>query len=150
MEIENGKNYNDVVANIEEWIPKAHLMVSAQTLKYLIRGGRVSVVRGFLGKMMGVQPLVKVNAEGKTELFGKPTSTKQSMRMVVDETVKLINGEKLWGYAIAHANNEKAAKFYASEMEQITGQKPKFISSVSPVIGTHVGPGVLGIAVLLD
>ncbi len=150
MEIENGKNYNDVVANIEKWIPKAHLMVSAQTLKYLIRGGRVSVVRGFLGKMMGVQPLVKVNAEGKTELFGKPTSTKQSMRMVVDETVKLINGEKLWGYAIAHANNEKAAKFYASEMEQITGQKPKFISSVSPVIGTHVGPGVSGIAVLLD
>ena len=103
MEIENGKNYNDVIKNIEKWIPKAHLMVSAQTLKYLIRGGRVSVVRGFLGKMMGVQPLLKVNAEGKTELFGKPTSTKQSMRMVVDETVKLINGEKLWGYAIAHA-----------------------------------------------
>jgi len=149
-EIKNGKKYNEIVKSVEKWIPKAHLMVSAQTLKYMIRGGRVSVVRGFIGKMMGVQPLVKVNAEGKTELFGKPTSTKQSMRMVVDEIVKLINGEKLWGYAIAHAENEVAADFYASEMENITGQKPKFISSVSPVIGAHVGPGVSGIAVLLD
>jgi len=150
IEIENGKKHNDIVESLENWIPKAHLIVNAQTLKYLIRGGRVSVVRGFLGKMMGVQPLLKINAEGKTELFGKPTSTKQSMRMVVDETVKLINGKKLWGYAIAHAENDKAAEFYAAEMEQITGQKPKFVSSVSPVIGTHVGPGVSGIAVLLD
>ena len=45
---------------------------------------------------------------------------------------------------------KKLQNFMLSEMEQITGQKPKFISSVSPVIGTHVGPGVSGIAVLLD
>jgi len=42
------------------------------------------------------------------------------------------------------------AMYYATEMEQITGQKPKFISPASPVIGSHVGPGVSGLAVLCE
>ena len=149
-EIEKGKKYREVVENIEKWIPKTHIMVSAQTLKYLIRGGRLSVVKGFFGKLMGVQPNFKINSEGKIELFGKPTSTKESMRMVMDEIIKLINGKKLWGYAITHAENEQAVNYFATEMEQVTGQKPKFINAASPVIGTHVGPGVSGIAVLLE
>lgn len=99
---------------------------------------------------MGVQPLLKVNDEGKTELFGKPTSAKQAMRMLLDETVKLIDGKKLWGYAIAHAENEKAADYFTTEMEQITGQKPKFISPATPVIGAHTGPGISAIAILLE
>ncbi len=149
-EIEKGKKYREVVENIEKWIPKTHIMVSAQTLKYLIRGGRLSVVKGFFGKLMGVQPNFIINTEGKIELIGKPTSTKQSLRMVMDEIIKLINGKKLWGYAITHAENEQAVNYFATEMEQVTGQKPKFINAASPVIGTHVGPGVSGIAVLLE
>lgn len=150
IEIEEGKSYQEVVDKIPLWVSKSNLLVSAPSLNYMIRGGRVSAVKGFLGKLMGVQPLVRVGAEGKAELFGKPTSTKQSLKMVIDETAKFIDGHKLWGYAIAHANNEEAAQYYATEMEQITGQKPKFISPASPVIGAHVGPGVSGLAVLLE
>lgn len=149
-EIEAGKSYEKVVANLQSWVNKTNLLVSAPSLKYMIRGGRVSVVKGFLGKIMGVQPLVRVGKEGKAELFGKPTSTKQSLKMVIDETVKYIDGKKLWGYAIAHANNDEAALYYATEMEQITGQKPKFVSPASPVLGAHVGPGVSGLAVILE
>jgi fatty acid-binding protein DegV len=99
---------------------------------------------------MGVQPIIVVTKEGKAELFGKPTSTKQSMKMVMDETIKLIEGKKLWGYASAHAQNQEGADWYANEMESITGLKPKFISAASPVLGTHVGPGVVGLAFLLE
>ncbi|MBN2173478.1 MAG: DegV family EDD domain-containing protein [Bacteroidales bacterium] len=148
--IEKGTSFESLSNQIDDWVQKSHLLVSAQTLKYMIRGGRVSAVKGFIGKLMGVQPIVKVNTEGKTELFGKPTSTRQSMKIVINETVKLIDGKKLWGYAIAHANNMKGAEWYAHEMEQITGQKPKFINSASPVLGAHVGPGVVGLAVLLE
>ncbi len=148
--IESGKSFAEVTGSIEDWVSKAHLMVNAQSLKYLIRGGRVSAVKGFFGKLMGVQPIIVVTKEGKAELFGKPTSTKQSMKMVMDETIKLIDGKKLWGYAIAHAQNPEGANWYANEMEGITGVKPKFISAASPVLGTHAGPGVFGLAFLLE
>jgi DegV family protein with EDD domain len=148
--IEAGMKYEELVKKIDEWVPKTQLLVSAQTLKYMIRGGRVSAVRGFIGKLLKVQPIVTINSDGKTELFGKPRSTRQSMKMIINETVKLINGQKVWGYAISHANNQAGADWYANEMEQITGQKPKFITSASPVLGAHVGPGVVGLAVMLE
>ncbi len=148
--IESGNSFEEVTKEIERWKKKVHLMVSAQSLKYMIRSGRVSYVKGFIGKLMGVQPIVRVSPEGKAELFGKPTSTKQAMRLVIDEAVKLMDGKKVWGYSVSHANNIEGAEWYANEMEQITGMKPKFINSVSPVLGTHVGPGVLGLGILLE
>lgn len=148
--IEDGNSFKEVTSAIKDWIGKTHLMVNTPTLKYLIRGGRVSLIKGFFGKLLKVQPVLKVSAEGKAELWGKPTSTEQGMRMVLQEAIRLMDGKKLWGYAIAHAQNPDGAKWYATEMEAITGMKPKFISSASPVLGTHVGPGVVGLAILLE
>lgn len=99
---------------------------------------------------MGVQPIVRVNGEGKSEVFGKPTSTKQAMKLVIDETARLMDGKKLWGYSISHANNLEVAQWYANEMEAITGQKPKFISEASPVLGANVGPGTVGLGFLME
>ena len=149
-EIEKGRNYEEIKPQIENWIEKSRLLVSARTLKYLIKGGRVSAVKGFFGKLLGVQPLIIINKEGKTELFGKPKSEKQSMRLVIDEVKKMINGDKVWGYAISHANNIEGARWYAEQMEKLTGLKPEFIHGASPVLGTHTGPGVIGLAIMFE
>ncbi|MCB0805396.1 MAG: DegV family EDD domain-containing protein [Bacteroidales bacterium] len=148
--IENGMQYEQLNREIERWTANTHLFVSAPTLKYMIRGGRVSAVRGFVGKLLGIQPLVTVNQEGKTEVFGKPRSTKQAMKMVIEEAARIMNGNKVWGYSISHADNQEGAAWYAREMEAITGQKPKFINFASPVLGAHVGPGVVGLGFLLE
>lgn len=148
--IEKGVPYENLGKEIEEWKDKTYLLVSSQTLKYMIRSGRVSSVKGLFGKMMGVQPIVMVNKEGKSELFGKPRSTKAAMKMVIENAAKMMDGRKLWGYAISHAMNPEGAAWYAREMEAITGQKPKFINSASPVLGAHVGPGVVGLGILME
>jgi len=149
-EIEKGRSYEDIKSEMSNWIDKSRLLVSARTLKYLIKGGRVSAVKGFFGKLLGVQPLIIVNKEGKTELFGKPKSERQSMKLVIDEVKKMINGDKVWGYAISHANNIEGANWYAEQMEAITGLKPEYIHGASPVLGTHTGPGVIGLALMLE
>ena len=149
-EIEKGRSYEEIKPQIENWIEKSRLLVSARTLKYLIKGGRVSAVKGFFGKLLGVQPLIIINKEGKTELFGKPKSEKQSMRLVIDEVKKMINGDKVWGYAISHANNIEGARWYAEQMEKLTGLKPEYIHGASPVLGTYTGPGVIGLAFMFE
>ncbi len=148
--LDHGAGFTELAEAIEGWKAKSHLMVTAPTLKYMIRSGRVSQVKGFLGNLLGVQPIVMVNQEGKSELFGKPRSTKQAMKMLIQEAAKLMDGHKLWGYSISHARNPEGARWYAEELEAITGQKPKFINSASPVLGAHVGPGVVAVGILLD
>lgn len=148
--IDAGEDFHSVSKAMDEWKDKAHLLVSAQTLKYMIKSGRVSTVKGLFGKMLGVQPIVMVNKEGKTELFGKPTSSRQAMKLLIKKAAELMDGQKLWGYAISHAMNPEGANWYAREMEAITGQKPRFINSASPVLGAHVGPGVVGLGFLME
>ncbi|NOX46068.1 MAG: DegV family EDD domain-containing protein [Chlorobi bacterium] len=149
-EIENGKSYEDITAKMDEWISKTYLLASTKTLKYMIKGGRVSAVKGFFGKLLGVQPIVVVNKEGKTELFGKPKSQKQSMKMLMDEVKKMIKGKKVWGYAISHAKNLEGATSIAKQMEELTGLKPEFISGASPVLGTHTGAGVIALSWMFE
>ena len=131
-EIENGRSYEEITALLENWIAKSHLWVSARSLKYMVKSGRVSAVKGYLGKLLGIQPVVKINDEGKTELFGKPRSERQSMRIVMEEARKTINGHKVWGYAISQVDNPDSAHWYAEQMEKLTGLKPEFISPASP------------------
>jgi len=72
------------------------------------------------------------------------------MRLVIDEVKKMINGDKVWGYAISHANNIEGARWSAEQMEELTGFKPEYIHGASPVLGTHTGPGVIGLAFMFD
>jgi len=149
-EIEKGVSYSEITGKIDDWVSKTNLMASTKTLKYMIRGGRVSAMKGFFGKLLGIQPIVVVNKEGKTELFGKPKSQKQSMKILMDEVSKLIEGKKIWGYAISHADNLQGANNLAVQMETLTGLKPEFISGASPVLGTHTGPGVIAFSFMFE
>ena len=95
--IESGRSLEDLKSDVEEWKNKTHLLVTSQTLKYMIRSGRVSAVKGLIGKLMGVQPIVLVNKEGKSETFGKPTSTKAAMKIVIEKICKDNGWKKRWG-----------------------------------------------------
>jgi len=149
-EIEKGKSFKEITSKVDDWVSKTHLLASTKTLKYMVKGGRVSAMKGFFGKLLGVQPIVVVNQDGKTELFGKPKSPKQSMKIIMDEVTRIINGKKVWGYAISHANNLEGANLMAGQMEKLTGLKPEFIGGASPVLGTHTGPGVVAFSFMFE
>ncbi len=148
--MEVGMSHDDIVAHIPKWALRTKLLVSASTLKYMIRSGRVSPTKGFIGKLLNVKPIITINKEGKTETFGKPMTLKQSRKMIFSEIEKFIKGKKVWGYAISHARNKESAEIFAEQMEKLTGLKPVFVKNASPVLVTHVGIGVVAISVMLD
>jgi hypothetical protein len=118
-------------------------------MKFMVKSGRVSHTKGLVGKIFGIKPIVEVKSHGKTEVFGKPLTEKSSMKMVMKEMTRFMNGKEVWGYAISHAHNQEGADWYAEQMELLTGQKPRFIAHASPVLVANVGPGVVALSVLL-
>lgn len=149
-ELDEGMSHDEIVSQLPNWSNQSKLLVSASTLKYMIKSGRVSPTKGFIGKLLGVKPIVTVNKEGKAETFGQPLSIKQSRKIILSEIEKFIAGKKVWGYAISHANNQSDADIFAEALERLTGKKPEFIMSASPVLVTHVGLGVVAIGIMLD
>lgn len=148
--LESGMPFGELAASVDSWADKTNILVSASTMKYMVRGGRVSKSKGVIGSILNIKPIVSMDKEGKAISFGKPFTFKQSMKMVINELKRFIDGKKVWGYAISHADNVESANWYAAELEKITGIKPEFIQNASPVLVTHVGTGVVAVTVMLD
>jgi DegV family protein with EDD domain len=146
--IEQGKSHSEIVSAVESWNDKNHILVSAKTVKYLVKSGRLSHSKGVMGKLLGVNPIISVNNEGKATTFGKAYSEKGSMKLLMKEASKLLEKGKIWGYSISHIRNIETADWYASQMETLTGKKPLFINDCSPVLGVHGGPGTVVLSIM--
>ena len=128
----------------------AHLFVSVRTIKYLVRSGRVSMVRGLLARILNVNPVVSIDGSGKAILLDKTFSQKANMAIVMKHITKINQTEKIWNYIVLHANNTDAAEWYSTRMEMLTSKKPAFVVNISPVLGAHAGTGAAAVALLCD
>lgn len=74
--IEEGKSLKEVVELVNQWIPRTHIYVSVATFDYMVRGGRVSPMKGKLGKWLNLKPIVSLDENGKGIAFGSAFSQK--------------------------------------------------------------------------
>ncbi len=146
--IQEGKAYEDIVASVEDWVSKTELIVDIQTLKYMVRGGRVKPAKGFLAKVLNIKPIISLDAEGKVMAYGKSFSRRNNMRKILGIIQQFAQKGKFWKYAIVHAQNPKRAEAYACKITEMIQMKPAYIMDVSPVVGVHNGIGAVGIALM--
>ena len=122
--IEKGCSHNEVVAMAEKWIENTRIFVSVRTLKYMVRGGRVSATKGLIASILNINPIVSIDETGKAFVFDKAFSQKANMEKVIGHIRKITESNKIWNYIVLHANNLKAAEWFSEKMETLTSRKP--------------------------
>ncbi len=148
--IEEGLSDDIIISKINEWIGKSNLRISVTTLKYIVRTGRVSPFKSFVARLLDLKPIIRIDETGRAELFSKSFTEMGSMKKIIRNIGKIAAKNKIWEYAITHANNQKSADWFMSEMERITGKRPVFVEQASPALGANTGPGVVAIAYMLE
>jgi DegV family protein with EDD domain len=148
--IEEGYSHEQVVEMAQKWTEKVKIFVSVKSIKYLIRGGRVSAVRGLIARILNINPIVSIDENGKAVLFDKTFNQKANMEKVMGYITKICQENKIWNYVVLHANNDDAAQWYSAKMEAITMKKPVSVVNISPIIGANTGVGAAAVALLLD
>ncbi len=148
--IEAGLSHDQIVSMTEKWISKARIFVSVRTLKYMVRGGRVSSARGLLARILNINPIVSLDETGKAIVFDKAFNQKANMEKVMTHIKSDSPKRKIWNYIVLHANNEEAASWYSEKMENLTGKKPVSVVNISPVIGANAGVGAASVALLYE
>jgi DegV family protein with EDD domain len=148
--IEKGYSHEQVVTMAERWSNNARIFVSVKAIKYLVRSGRVSMVRGLLARLLNINPIVSLDESGKAILLDKSFNQKANMEKVMMHVADINSKGKIWNYIVLHANNTDAAKWYSSRMETLTLKKPVSVINISPVLGTHAGTGAAAVALLFD
>ena len=137
------KSINQVVALVNENIKRSRFLFIPDTLDYLKKGGRIGGASAILGTLFQIKPILTV-VDGKTDLYRKVRTKKRAIQTMVDKFIEDIDENGLGEVMIHHINDVEGALSFANIIEKHTGKKIE-IAPIGPVIGTHVGPGALGI-----
>jgi DegV family protein with EDD domain len=123
---------------------REHLKVwfAIDTMEFLRRGGRVGAARAWLGSTLKIKPILTVESE-ITPIERVRTSRRAFERMV--DYLRSRHEDGADGWMVQHIQARDQADELAARGKEIFGTDPLLIGEVGPVIGTHVGPGLLGV-----
>jgi DegV family protein with EDD domain len=144
--IEEGLPHDEIVRRVEENTGETMIFVSVKTLKYMIKGGRVSRRKGAIANLLGIHPIVSMDKEGNSMLMGRTFSQKANINKVIDHIQEVGGDKDVEDYIVLHAHNEEAADVYCSKMKKLSGKDPVGIVNISPVIGMNAGLGTAAVA----
>jgi DegV family protein with EDD domain len=136
-----GSDVAQVVDTIHRVRNASRVFCALATMEYLRRSGRVGWAAAGIGALLQIKPVIEVH-DGEVHSVARIRTFKRA----VDEMVELLNQRApLDRLAILHANNPDGATELAERLQDIMPPGLLF-SSVTPTIGTHIGPGGLGFA----
>ena len=111
------------------------------TLEYLRKGGRIGAAQAWLGSALQIKPILTLEEE-ITPVERVRTRRRAFERMVEFARERKAAGAGAW--VVQHIHDPDTARRLVDECRQIFGTDPVFVSEIGPVIGAHVGPGLLG------
>jgi DegV family protein with EDD domain len=117
-------------------------LFALDTLEYLRKGGRIGGAQAWLGSALKIKPILSLESEiGAVERVR--TSRKAFERLV--KLVETMKADGVDGWVVQHTQVPDQAAALVARGREIFGTDPVFVSEIGPVIGTHIGPGLLGV-----
>ena len=138
---EEGYSGEEILEKLAHFRDNLRIYFSVDTLKYLVKNGRLSVASGFLGGLLKLKPLLWINPDGKIESIEKIRTSKKALERVKEkffEEVKDIDFEPFVIYTTDISLAEDIAKKIREKYPQI---KEVPMQPLTPVVGAHAGPG---------
>lgn len=145
LEYQKGVTMDELDAYLDELIEHVATYFVVEDLTYLHRGGRVSGVSKVVGNLLGIKPMLCFDEEGKIINFAKVKGFKNALsklRAIMAEKGSELNKYKVF---ILQADTEKAADDFAASLKEQFGDLDVVVQPVGPVIGSHCGPGTIGL-----
>ena len=148
--IEEGLSYHEINRKIESWVGSTKIFVTVKTMKYMVKGGRVSKGKGLIANILGIRPIVSVDENGKGVLLGSTFGHKANIRKVMRYIKNLRKENQIRDYIVLHARNHPGAEIYIKKMFRLTGKRPVSVVDISPAIGMNAGIGALAVSLMLE
>jgi len=136
---QDGASLDDIVAEVIDRRERTRLFGTLDTLEYLKKGGRIGNARALLGSMLAVKPVVEVR-EGVVEEAGKVRTRSKALRLLADK----VHDQSVESVAVLQGGATDLDVFL-DMIDDVAPRDKIVVGSVGPVIGTHAGPGVLGV-----
>ena len=143
--IENGASLQDAIALAEKSYQYTGVYFAVDTLEFLHRGGRIGGAQRFLGTMLNMKPILAIQ-DGRVEGVDRIRTKNKAHDRVLELVKEKIAGRSPIRLATLHANATEDAKALLARAEEMFHPVESVFTEVSPTVGTHAGPGTVGLA----
>ena len=143
--LEKGASLQEAMALSERSHEYTGVSFAVDTLEFLHRGGRIGGAQRFLGTMLNMKPILAIQ-DGRVEGIDRIRTKNKAQDRVLELTIEKVAGRSPVRLATLHANAEEDAKALLTRAEQALNPVESILTEVSPTVGTHAGPGTVGLA----
>jgi DegV family protein with EDD domain len=137
-----GSDVGAVAAHAREACEATRLWFAVDTLEYLRRGGRIGTAQAWLGGALKIKPILTLDGE-ITPIERVRTSGRAFERMV--DYMRSRHDDGADGWVVQHIQAPDVVERLLERGHEMFGSDPVFVSEIGPVIGAHVGPGLVGV-----
>ncbi len=131
----------------QERAARIEVMVAVAGLESMVRGGRVSGRAGRIAGLLGLRPIISLNADGGSRLIGAARSFDGAVRGIRRRLSRRQGRERVQRWALAHGGCPEVAAGVADLLGDVLGTPPAWITESAPVLGVHAGTGSVCVAV---
>jgi len=142
---ESGASLAEAAAIARRTVEYTNVIFVVDTLEYMHRGGRIGGAKRFLGTALNLKPLLTV-VDGKVEALESVRTKSKATERMLDVIEERVGGRRPLRLSPLHAAAPEEVQALMKAAAARLNPEECFLSEVSPAIGTHVGPGTIGIA----
>ena len=132
---------------LEKIREKTEVIYTLDTLEYLARGGRIGRVKAMAGALLNLKPIIRVDSDGKYSTVTTARTIGKSIGAITDHLYSRYTQSPVW-VTVLHGRFAEKADVLANELHSRLKIGRLEVRRISPVLGVHTGPGIVGAAVL--
>ena len=132
---------------LEKIRAKTEVIYTLDTLEYLARGGRIGRVKAMAGALLNLKPVIRVDADGKYSTVTTGRTIGKSINSIAEYLFNKYAHTPVW-ITVLHGRFAEKADVLANELRSRLNIAKLEVVRISPVLGVHTGPGIVGAAVV--
>ncbi|MED1785345.1 DegV family protein [Brevibacillus fortis] len=144
-----GQNKEQILDQIDRYLDEVQVYFIVDTLEFLQKGGRIGRASAVIGSLLNIKPILTLDAAGYVSAFDKVRGTKKALNRVFEALQEYAQGESV-KIAVLHSSVPDQAAELLERLKQEFSVTDSWLEQIGPVIGTHTGPGLLGIVMVKD
>jgi len=143
-----GWSVDKVIERLKTISNATELIYSLETLEYLARGGRIGRVQSLAGSLLSIKPIIRVDKDGKYSTYGRGRTMSQTITSMAKHIAEMYGTSKPLWITVMHGQMADKAQTLADEIGNLARVAKVETRRISPVLGVHTGPGIVGVGVV--
>ncbi len=149
--IKAGLSFEEVIAKVKETIDKTKVYFVLDTLEYLQKGGRIGKVTALIGYALDLRPIITCNDEGIYTTVAKARGRMVSIKRCLQMALDFVKDAESFTIGLAHGQALDEVLKLKEQLITKYGNRVKiYVGQVSPALGVHTGPGLIGMGIQID